>query len=237
MKKCTSCQADILDGASFCGACGAKQVASSAIKFCQKCGMEMKSDALFCGTCGQPQDTSVGSTTKKPIPMLIWYTLATVVITIVMAIWLVDILSDEAVPSPVVTKQPIVSIKDVNTTATKVASSEANKTIKQAMSSEIVITKSSLLTRGNIKTFMQNYLQSNCFGGVNEVDMFFSANMGQYFSFANPTHKSIYNENVSYCQKWTTMDYQLDSFEIKNNNSSGNEIDIVANISYHVTND
>jgi len=235
MKKCNSCQAELSEDVQFCGVCGAKQIEIEQKRFCQKCGVQMNGDALYCGSCGHSQDSVV----KKPIPMMVWYALATVAVTIGMIVLVANTFGndDSHIPSPVASKEQNISIKGTNLAPEKNSTKEVNKTIAQIVPNETVKIKSNLLTRENIKSFMQNYLQANCFGSVGDVDMFFSQKIDRYFNFKNPTHTSIYNENLTYCNRWNTMEYQLDSFEIKNNNTNSNEINIVANISYHVTSD
>lgn len=47
---CKQCGAEILNGNSFCGKCGAPVVQK---KKCSNCGYELEEDSLFCGKCGQ----------------------------------------------------------------------------------------------------------------------------------------------------------------------------------------
>jgi hypothetical protein len=95
----------------------------------------------------------------------------------------------------------------------------------------------SILTQENIDSFLRNYLETNCFSSVNDVNIFFSNKIDKYFNFKNPSHTNIYNENLSYCKRWKTMNYQLNTFEIIDDNNTNNEKKIIANISYHLTTD
>src|SRR5277367_5008201 len=46
MPDCTKCGQPLIDGATFCGQCGA------AVKHCPKCGQMLKDGAHFCAECG-----------------------------------------------------------------------------------------------------------------------------------------------------------------------------------------
>lgn len=61
--KCTSCHAELPDGARFCGSCGATLSGSPV---CRNCGTEMELGARFCGKCGSPQGAGIASPPAAP---------------------------------------------------------------------------------------------------------------------------------------------------------------------------
>ena len=51
--QCRYCNANLPEGAAFCGACGKKQEAvSEAAGFCPQCGARLHAGEAFCGSCG-----------------------------------------------------------------------------------------------------------------------------------------------------------------------------------------
>lgn len=121
---------------------------------------------------------------------------------------------------------------------------DLNKTIKlNKIETKVDIAKfleqNTILTQENIKYFLETYLKANCFQSINDVDMFFSIDLSKYFNFANPSHFVIFNENVAYCQRWASMEYDLKDFKIQNARVNGNvkEVDLIADIGYFVSND
>ncbi len=121
---------------------------------------------------------------------------------------------------------------------------DLNKTIKlNKIETKVDIAKfleqNTMLTQENIKYFLETYLKANCFQSINDVDMFFSRDLSKYFNFANPSHLVIFNENVAYCQRWASMEYDLKDFKIQNARVNGNvkEVDLIADIGYFVSND
>lgn len=56
--KCISCGAEIAEGASFCGRCGARAAAN---RYCPNCNAGLHPDASFCPSCGAQQDAPSGS--------------------------------------------------------------------------------------------------------------------------------------------------------------------------------
>jgi hypothetical protein len=121
---------------------------------------------------------------------------------------------------------------------------DLNKTIKLSKIETKVdiaqfIEQNTILTQENIKLFLEVYLKINCFREIEDVSLFFSNDLNRYYNFPNPSHVTIFNENVTYCQRWTSMRYQLNSFQISGARVNNNlkEIDVVANISYNVSND
>ena len=65
--QCRYCNANLPDGAAFCGVCGNKQeVADKTIYFCLQCGTQLPSGAAFCGNCGaRNEHTGVAPVTPK----------------------------------------------------------------------------------------------------------------------------------------------------------------------------
>lgn len=65
--QCRYCNANLPDGAAFCGVCGNKQeVTDKATCFCLQCGAQLPSGAAFCGNCGaRNEHTGVAPVTPK----------------------------------------------------------------------------------------------------------------------------------------------------------------------------
>lgn len=121
---------------------------------------------------------------------------------------------------------------------------DLNKTIKLSKIENEVdvgeyLEKKTIFTQANIRYFLEAYLQTNCFQNTEDVGLFFSKDLYRYFNFQNPSHTAVFNENVIYCQKWTSMQYNLKNFKIQNVkiNDTSNEVDVLIDIGYFVSND
>lgn len=52
MRKCTTCKAELEEGAIFCDECGTKVVLAHQGVVCVQCGTEIPAGQMFCGNCG-----------------------------------------------------------------------------------------------------------------------------------------------------------------------------------------
>lgn len=95
-----------------------------------------------------------------------------------------------------------------------------------------------ILTYSNIKSFIDNLLQSNCFRHEQDVSIYYTDNVKRFFSFTNPTHKMIYDDNVKYCRRWPQINYTLQSLQIieQYNKNSKSYADITIDIGFYVAN-
>ncbi len=65
--KCTNCNAELIEGAKFCGKCGTPvPVAEPEEMKCSKCGAKLVPNAKFCGKCGTPAGQGVVATPVTP---------------------------------------------------------------------------------------------------------------------------------------------------------------------------
>ena len=65
--KCTNCNAELIEGAKFCGKCGtpAPKPEPEEVK-CSKCGAKLVPNAKFCGKCGTPVSQAAATTPVAP---------------------------------------------------------------------------------------------------------------------------------------------------------------------------
>jgi hypothetical protein len=67
MSNCPKCSQPLIEGAKFCGLCGA------AVRYCPKCGAVLKEGAGYCGQCGSAAneaapDYGAGLPPSAPLP-------------------------------------------------------------------------------------------------------------------------------------------------------------------------
>jgi hypothetical protein len=102
------------------------------------------------------------------------------------------------------------------------------------------ITKSTgLLSKVNINSFIETLLQDVCFESIRDVSTYYTKNVKRFYSFVNPTHKMLYDDRTTYCQKYTFINYTLNSIDIVESGiKNGKEyVKIVVNIGYDIAND
>jgi len=95
-----------------------------------------------------------------------------------------------------------------------------------------------LYDAAKVESFLKALLKSGCFSTVNDISIYYAANVTKYFSFTNPSHQDIYRDNVKYCKRWPYLSYTLNSFDItRNYNEYGIEYaDVTIYYSYEVSN-
>ncbi|MBD3789162.1 MAG: DUF3298 domain-containing protein [Campylobacterales bacterium] len=95
-----------------------------------------------------------------------------------------------------------------------------------------------ILSYSNIKSFIESLLQSGCYRNEQEVSLYYSQNVKRFFSFTNPSHKMIYEDNVKYCKRWTQINYTLDSLQVIEQYTKNSKAyaDISIDIGFYVVN-
>ena len=68
---------------------------------------------------------------------------------------------------------------------------------------------SNILTYHNIECFIEMLLKSGCFRNEEDVSLYYSDKVTHFFNSTNPTHKSIYDNNVEYCKRWSEISKSL----------------------------
>lgn len=218
--------------------------------FCQSCGNKLDKDASFCSKCGaKKNDIKNQSEASDTVAKSSYSGIQSIIsIAVIFSVLMYIMLGSHLLSQKSTKNQSEIKL----TTSDKNVTQESNMTdvLKENIaeqnqveqtesnSTNAVNANSDLMNNENIESFLNKLLSSGCFYSEGDVSNYYANNVKRYFSFNNPTHKQLFEDNVKYCQRWTTRNYQLNSYSITNKYNLDNTeyVDLVVEIGYDVSN-
>jgi len=103
-----------------------------------------------------------------------------------------------------------------NTTNNMPNNFDANSSQEENLSEELVVTDLPITTFStiSIKRFLDQLITASINGSIDEVVSLYDENVDQYFNLKEVDHQTIYDDKVSYRNKWVNREFTIMDFKI-----------------------